>query len=30
MRPTVFYPFMYAMVALVGLRLVYDGVRGLL
>ena len=30
MRPTVFYPFMYAMVALVGLRLVYDGLRGLL
>jgi uncharacterized protein len=30
MRPAVFYPFMYAMVALVGLRLVYDGVRGLL
>ncbi len=30
MQPTVFYPFMYAMVALVGLRLVYDGVRALL
>jgi uncharacterized membrane protein YfcA len=29
MRPTVFYPFMYAMVALVALRLVYDGWRGL-
>ena len=30
MRPTIFYPFMYAMVALVALRLVYEGVRGLL
>jgi uncharacterized protein len=30
MRPQVFYPFMLAMVALVGLRLVYDGVRGML
>ncbi len=30
MRPAVFYPFMYVMVALVSLRLVYDGVRGLL
>jgi uncharacterized membrane protein YfcA len=29
MRPAVFYPFMIAMVALVGLRLVWDGVRGL-
>jgi uncharacterized protein len=29
MRPGVFYPFMLAMVALVGLRLVYDGLRGL-
>ena len=29
MRPAVFYPFMLAMVALVGLRLVYDGLRGL-
>ncbi|MEX2501841.1 MAG: sulfite exporter TauE/SafE family protein [Trueperaceae bacterium] len=29
MRPAVFYPFMYAMVALVSLRLIYDGVRGL-
>jgi len=30
MKPGVFYPFMIAMVALVGLRLVYDGWRGLL
>ncbi len=30
MRPTVFYPFMYALVALVGLRPIYDGLRGLL
>lgn len=30
MRPAVFYPFMIAMVGLVGLRLVWDGVRGLL
>lgn len=30
MRAAVFYPFMIAMVALVGLRLVFDGVRGLL
>ena len=30
MRAEVFYPFMYAMVALVGLRLVWDGGRGLL
>jgi uncharacterized protein len=30
MRPAVFYPFMVAMIALVGLRLVFDGVRGLL
>lgn len=30
MRPTVFYPFMYAMIALVSLRLIYEGVRGLL
>ena len=29
MRPAVFYPFMYAMVALVSLRLIYDGMRGL-
>lgn len=29
MRPAVFYPFMYAMVALVSLRLIYDGLRGL-
>jgi uncharacterized protein len=29
MRPTVFYPFMYAMIALVALRLVYEGLRGL-
>jgi len=29
MRTEVFYPFMIAMVALVGLRLVYDGLRGL-
>ncbi len=29
MRAEVFYPFMLAMVALVGLRLVYDGLRGL-
>jgi uncharacterized protein len=29
MRPAVFYPFMIAMVALVGLRLVVDGLRGL-
>ncbi len=29
MRPQVFYPFMIAMVALVGLRLVYDGLVGL-
>jgi uncharacterized membrane protein YfcA len=30
MRAEVFYPFMYAMLALVGLRLVWDGGRGLL
>jgi uncharacterized protein len=30
MRAEVFYPFMYAMLALVGLRLVWDGARGLL
>lgn len=30
MKPGVFYPFMLAMVALVGMRLVYDGLRGLL
>jgi uncharacterized protein len=30
MRPTVFYPFMYTMIGLVSLRLVYEGVRGLL
>lgn len=29
MRAEVFYPFMLAMVGLVGLRLVYDGLRGL-
>jgi uncharacterized membrane protein YfcA len=29
MRPTVFYPFMYAMVAVVSVRLIYDGIRGL-
>ena len=29
MRPAVFYPFMIAMVGLVGVRLVVDGVRGL-
>jgi len=29
MRSEVFYPFMLAMVGLVGLRLVYDGIRGL-
>lgn len=29
MRPAVFYPFMYAMVAVVAVRLVYDGLRGL-
>ncbi|MFN3954643.1 MAG: sulfite exporter TauE/SafE family protein [Pararhodobacter sp.] len=29
MRPAVFYPFMYAMVALVGAKLVHDGLRGL-
>ncbi len=29
MRPAVFYPFMVAMVALVSVRLIYDGVRGL-
>jgi len=28
MRSEVFYPFMLAMVGLVGLRLVYDGIRG--
>ena len=28
MRPAVFYPFMTGMVALVGLRLIYDGLRG--
>ncbi|MFN2323994.1 MAG: sulfite exporter TauE/SafE family protein [Trueperaceae bacterium] len=30
MRPAVFYPFMVAMVGLVGVRLVWDGIRGLL
>jgi uncharacterized protein len=30
MRPAIFYPFMYAMVALVALRLIYEGVRTLL
>ncbi len=30
MRPAVFYPFMIAMVGLVGVRLIVDGVRGLL
>ena len=29
MKPAVFYPFMIGMIALVGLRLVYDGLRGL-
>jgi len=29
MRSEVFYPFMLAMVGLVGLRLVYDGIRGI-
>jgi uncharacterized protein len=29
MRAEVFYPFMVAMIALVGMRLVYDGLRGL-
>ena len=29
MRPSVFYPFMIAMVALVSLRLIYDGLRDL-
>lgn len=29
MRAAVFYPFMYAMVALVGAKLVHDGLRGL-
>ena len=29
MRAEVFYPFMYVMVAIVGLRLVWDGARGL-
>lgn len=29
MRPAVFYPFMYAMVAVVAVRLVYDGLSGL-
>ncbi len=30
MRAAVFYPFMYAMIALVGLRLIWDGARGIL
>ncbi len=30
MRAEVFYPFMYAMVALVGLKLIWDGVRAVL
>ncbi|NYS24654.1 sulfite exporter TauE/SafE family protein [Rhodobacteraceae bacterium 2376] len=30
MRAAVFYPFMYAMVALVSVKLIHDGVRGLL
>jgi uncharacterized membrane protein YfcA len=30
MRAAVFYPFMYAMITLVGLRLVWDGARGLM
>lgn len=30
MRAQVFYPFMYAMIALVSLRLVWDGARGLM
>jgi len=29
MRPAVFYPLMYAMIALVGVKLVYDGLTGL-
>ncbi|MGH6761312.1 MAG: sulfite exporter TauE/SafE family protein [Phyllobacterium sp.] len=29
MRPQVFYPFMYVMITLTGLKLVYDGVLGL-
>ena len=29
MRPTIFYPFMYAMIALIALRLIVDGARGL-
>lgn len=29
MRPAIFYPFMIAMVGLVGVRLVWDGLRGL-
>jgi uncharacterized membrane protein YfcA len=28
MRAEVFYPFMYTMVALVGLKLIWDGVQG--
>ena len=30
MRPGLFYPFMYAMIALVALRLIWDGVQGLI
>jgi hypothetical protein len=30
MRPEIFYPFMYAMVGLVGLKLVWDGIKALL
>jgi hypothetical protein len=30
MRAEVFYPFMYTMVALVGLKLIWDGARAIL
>jgi len=30
MGPEIFYPFTYTMVAIVGVKLVWDGVRGLL
>ncbi|MGH7002493.1 MAG: sulfite exporter TauE/SafE family protein [Alphaproteobacteria bacterium] len=30
MRPEVFYPFMYGMILLMGLKLTYDGIMGLL
>jgi uncharacterized protein len=29
MRAEVFYPFMYTMVALVGAKLIWDGVQGI-